>query len=496
MDSRPVLVTGATGYVGRRLVADLVATGRRVRCLVRTPAKLAAEPWIDRVEVVRGDVLDPASLPAAFAGVGAAYYLVHSIGAEARWGERDRQAAANVAAAAAAAGIDRIIYLGGLGDERAGALSPHLASRQEVGRVLAAGPVPVTELRAAVIIGSGSLSFEMLRHLVEVLPVMITPRWVDTRVQPIGIRDVLTYLVGVLEHPDARGRVFEIGGADVVTYRQMMDCYAELAGLRRRIILPVPVLSPRLSSAWVSLVTPIPATVARPLIDSLVNEVVVRDPSIRDVVPHEPMTCREAIGAALRRLERLEVVTRWTDADQRGRDPADPLPSDPTWAGARVYQDRQVVDVEAAPGAVFAEVCSLGGDRGWLVGERLWALRGLLDRTVGGVGMRRGRRHPTEVRVGDVVDFWRVEALETDRLLRLRAEMRLPGDAWLEWRLQPLGGGRTRLVQRAVFRPKGLLGRCYWAAVAPFHRFIFGPLARALARSARRRPTGVAERVS
>jgi uncharacterized protein YbjT (DUF2867 family) len=478
-----VLVTGATGYVGRRLVSELVAAGRSVRALARTPAKLAAEPWAGSVEIVRGDVLDPASLDAALAGVGAVYYLVHSIGADARWGERDRTAAANVAVAAARAGARQIVYLGGLGDERSGSLSPHLASRQEVGRVLAAGPVPVTELRAAVIIGSGSLSFEMLRHLVEVLPVMVTPRWVRTRVQPIAIRDVLTYLTGVLDRPEAYGRVFEIGGADVVTYRELMDLYAQEAGLRRRLIVPVPVLTPGLSSRWVSVVTPIPASVARPLIDSLVNEVVVRDPAIEHVVPHRPLGCREAVAAALRRSERGEVRTRWTDAELRGADPADPLPSDPDWAGARIYEDRQVIEVGAQPGAAFAAVCALGGNRGWLVGERLWALRGALDRLVGGVGMRRGRRHPTEVRVGDVVDFWRVEDVEPGRLLRLRAEMRLPGDAWLEWRVEPAPGG-SRLEQRAVFRPRGLLGRVYWALVTPFHRGIFRPLAVELARRA------------
>ncbi|MBK5287145.1 MAG: NAD(P)H-binding protein, partial [Acidimicrobiia bacterium] len=278
---RHVLVAGATGYIGRRLVSELVAAGHTVRCLARTPNKLDTEVWRADVEVVAGDVLDRESLPTAFAGIEVAYYLVHSIGSQSDWQARDTTAAGNFREAAAEAAVEQIVYLGGLGDDAGGALSPHLASRHEVGRVLADGPVPLTELRAAVVIGSGSASFEMLRHLVEVLPIMTTPRWVETRVQPIAVRDVLVYLTGVLGHPDAYGKVFEIGGADVVTYREMMNIYAECAGLRRRIILPVPVLSPKLSSLWVGLVTPIPADLARPLIDSLVNEVVVVDPSIR-----------------------------------------------------------------------------------------------------------------------------------------------------------------------------------------------------------------------
>jgi hypothetical protein len=344
--------------------------------------------------------------------------------------------------------------------------------------VLASGPVPSTELRAAVVIGSGSASFEMLRHLVEVLPVMTTPRWVETRVQPIAVRDVLAYLTGVLGNRDAYGKVFEIGGDDVVTYHEMMDMYAQAAGLRKRLIVPVPVLSPRLSSLWVGLVTPIPADLARPLIDSLVNEVTVHDHAIDKVVPHNPFGCRKAIELALRRVGDVDLSTRWTDAELYGRTPADPMPTDPDWAGATMLIDCQDVHTRATPEALYREVCALGGDRGWLVGTWLWALRGGMDRLVGGVGMRRGRRHPTELRVGDVVDFWRVEALEPARLLRLRAEMRLPGDAWLEWSITPgLDPDVTVFTQRALFHPRGLFGRAYWYAVAPFHRFIFGPLA-------------------
>ena len=482
-----VLVAGATGYIGRRLVAELVGAGHEVRCLARTPGKLDAETWRASVDVVTGDVLDRESLDAAFRDVEVAYYLVHSIGSDADWQQRDRTAAENFRDAAAGAGVTQIVYLGGLGDDAGGSLSPHLASRHEVGRVLGSGPVPLTELRAAVVIGSGSASFEMLRHLTDVLPVMTTPRWVETRVQPIAVRDVLAYLTGVLGNADAFGRVFEIGGSDVVTYHQLMDLYAEVAGLPARIIIPVPVLSPRLSSLWVGLVTPIPADLARPLIDSLVNEVVVHDHSIDSVVPHRPIGCRDAIDLALRRVGELDVYTSWTDAELYGRTPADPVPADPDWAGATVLTDRQVVDTSASPESLFREVCALGGDRGWLVGSWLWAVRGWIDLAIGGVGTRRGRRHATDLRVGDVVDFWRVEALEAPRLLRLRAEMRLPGDAWLEWSIEPAGTG-SRIVQRALFRPRGLLGRAYWYSVAPFHRFIFGPLtARLVERAARSR---------
>jgi uncharacterized protein YbjT (DUF2867 family) len=429
------------------------------------------------VEVVRGDVSDRDSLDDAFDRVELCFYLVHSIGAEADWEHRDRDAAANFRDAAAAAGVRQIVYLGGLGDATAGPLSPHLASRHEVGEVLADGPVPVTELRAAVIIGSGSASFEMLRHLVERLPAMVAPKWVDTPVQPIGVADVIAYLVGVLGREEAFGRVLQIGGADRLTYREMMHSYARVAGLRHRPILPVPVLSPRLSSLWIGLVTPVPSSLARPLVDSLVNPVVVTDDAIRSLVPIEPIDCETAIARALRRIGEAAVLTRWTDAELHGRTPADPMPADPDWAGGTVLEDRQVRRTSAGAEEVFAEVCRVGGDAGWPSADWLWAARGALDRLAGGPGMRRGRRHPSELRVGDVVDFWRVEALEPGRLLRLRAEMLLPGDAWLTWEVadEPDGSGAT-VAQTASFHPRGVWGRAYWCAVAPFHRLVFGPM--------------------
>ncbi|WCO66353.1 SDR family oxidoreductase [Iamia majanohamensis] len=470
--SQTVLVTGATGYIGGRLVPELLAAGHRVRCLVRTPAKLADAEWHDRVEVVEGDLGDGASVGEAMEGVDSAYFLVHSMGGAKDFAAQDREFASTFRDAAAKAGVSRLVYLGGLGDDDDPDLSDHLKSRHEVGRVLADGPVPVTELRAAVIIGSGSASFEMLRSLVEVLPAMVTPRWVRNRCQPIAIRDVLFYLVTVISTPEAEGRVLEVGGADVLSYADMMRTYAEVAGLKRRIIRPVPVLTPTLSSRWVGLVTPLPAALARPLVESLISEVYVTDRPIGEVIPHDPVGFERALELALRRISDLEVTTRWSDAALPGRTPADPLPTDPDWSGGRLLLDEQEVTTEAPPEAVFATVEGIGGDRGWYVTPFLWSARGVIDKLVGGVGMRRGRRHPDRMGVGDAVDFWRVEAVEPPSLVRLRAEMRLPGEAWLEWRIDR-DDGRTRVRQRALFHPRGLLGRAYWYVLVPFHVLIF-----------------------
>jgi uncharacterized protein YbjT (DUF2867 family) len=464
-----VLVTGASGYVGGRLVMVLLERGYRVRCLVRTPAKVASAPWREHVEIVHGDV--GGDVTAAMDEVDAAFYLVHSIGSSVAWAEHDRVVAGNFRRAAEAAGLRRIIYLGGLGDHSSGELSEHLASRQEVGVELAAGSVPVVELRAAVIIGSGSASFEMLRYLVEVLPAMVTPRWVDTRCQPVAIRDVLHYLVESLT-ADVTGRVLDVGGPEVLTYRDMMAQYAEVAGLRPRLVLRVPFLTPGLSSRWIGLVTPIPPSLARPLIQSLVNDVVVTGLAAADVMPTEQLAYREAVRLALGRALTGDVPTSWARAELGGRPPAEPQPTDPAWAGGTVYRDRRERHVAASPAEVFQVVCSIGGRHGWYAGDWLWNVRGVLDSLIGGVGMRRGRLHPHQLSVGDPLDFWRVEALEPDRVLRLRAEMRLPGDAWLQWQIDPTPTGAT-IVQTARFHPRGLLGRAYWLAVVPFHRLIF-----------------------
>jgi uncharacterized protein YbjT (DUF2867 family) len=500
-----VLVTGATGYIGGRLVPALLERGHEVVCAARSPGKLDARSWRTQVEVARVDVLDRPSLDAAMTGIDAVYHLVHSMDGERSFAERDRLAAANVRDAAAGAGVQRIIYLGGLG-RADDTLSDHLGSRQEVGEVLAAGPVPVTELRAAIILGSGSASFEMLRQLVEVLPIMITPRRVTTRCQPVAIRDVLAALCDVLETEVAAGRVYELGGPDVLTYAELMQTYARVAGLRRRIILPVLVLTPRLASLGVGLVTALPTGLARPLIDSLVNEVVVTDDSFQRDLPREMIPVEEALRLALARVQDLDVPTTWASAGGRatpgsnerpatpldtppvpsapiGRGPEGPQPDDPGWAGGTVLADEREVRAVAPPEAVFAAVVALGGARGYHTPSWMWEIRGLLDELIGGIGLRRGRRHPTQLAVGDVVDFWRVESLERPNLLLLHAEMKVPGEAWLEFRITPDGHG-SRLSQRARFQPRGLWGRLYWYAMVPFHGVIFPRMARALATEA------------
>jgi uncharacterized protein YbjT (DUF2867 family) len=475
-----VLVTGATGYIGGRLVPLLLEAGHEVRCLSRDPGRLDGLPWRERVEVARGDVLDPASLAAPLDGCDAAYYLVHAMAEGAGFDERDRVGAAGFRDAAAAAGLQRLVYLGGLAPEGA-TLSKHLDSRHEVGRLLAAGPVPVTEFRAAVIIGSGSMSFEMLRYLTEVLPVMTTPRWVRNRCQPIAVSDVLSLLVRALDDPEPVSRVLEIGGPDILSYQDMMQGYAEEVGLRR-FIIPVPLLSPRLSSLWVGLVTPLPPRVARPLVEGLRAEVLVRDDAARRVFPHDPLPYREALRLALATPPEA-VATRWSDA---APSPAHPAPGDPEWSGGTVFTDRRVVPTDAEPHQLFWAFSRIGGDVGYYGLTWAWKLRGALDRLVGGVGLRRGRRHPEHLREGEALDFWRVDRITPGRMLRLQAEMRLPGVAYLQWEIDPMEDG-SDLVQTAIFRPRGLLGRLYWFVMAPFHSYIFPRMAWKMAAAAEER---------
>ncbi len=475
-----VLVTGATGYIGGRLAPRLLQAGYRVRCLVRDPARLQGRPWLDQIEVVAGDLLQAETLPAAMAGVSAAYYLVHSMAAGDGFHERDLTAARNFAEAARAARVGRIIYLGGLGDPDA-PLSPHLRSRQATGDALREAGVPVTEFRAGVIVGSGSLSFELIRYLVERLPVMIGPRWVYTCVQPIGVRNVLEYLIAALETPESVDEILEIGGADVVTYGDMMLGYACARGLKRRLI-SVPVLTPRLSSLWVHLITPIPAAIAQPLIEGLRNEVVVRDDKAKQMFPEiHPFDYQTCVELALTRLESGEVETMWTDALMTTQGDVPPVIL--TTLEGLNFEHRQLV-VCAPPSAVYCTLVGLGGARGWLYLNWVWHLRGLLDRLVGGVGMRRGRRDPNDLRVGDALDFWRVEAVEPDHLIRLRAEMKVPGQAWLQFHVHPLTEERSTLSQTAYFAPKGVPGFLYWYGLYPIHKIVFAGMIRKIAERA------------
>jgi len=475
-----VLVTGATGYIGGRLAPRLLEAGYRVRVLARDPSRLQGREWLYQVEVARGDVLKAETLPAAMAGVDVAYYLVHSMSDTADFHQRDLAAARNFAEAARAAGVQRIIYLGGLGDPNAD-LSHHLRSRQATGQALREAGVPVTEFRAAVVVGSGSVSFEMIRYLTERIPVMICPRWVYTRAQPISIRNVLDYFVAALNTPESVGRIIEIGGTDVLTYGEMMIGYAEVRGLRRW-LLPVPVLTPRLSSYWVHLVTPIPAAIARPLIQGLRNEVVVRDDSARQLFPDvEPIDYRTAVRHALADLDAGSVETAWSDALVTSQGDAAPVAL-ATQQGMIIEQRRRIVTAPADQ--VYVVFAGLGDRRGWLYANWAWRLRGVIDRLVGGVGLRRGRRDPNDVRVGDAVDFWRVEEVVSERKLRLRAEMKAPGRAWLQFEAQPQSDGRTVLLQTAFFAPKGLFGLLYWYLLYPIHRLIFSGMIRRIAQRA------------
>jgi uncharacterized protein YbjT (DUF2867 family) len=474
-DDRHVLLTGATGYVGGRLLTQLVNRGYRVRCLARNPTNLAN--WVPAgVEVVAGDVTDRGSLAAAFAQIDAAFYLVHAMGDASAFEARERTGAVNFGAAAQAAGVKRIVYLGGLGDDRSD-LSPHLRSRQQVGRILRESGVPTIELRASIVIGSGSLSFELVRALTEHLPVMITPRWVSVLAQPIGIQDLLAYLVEALDVPITQSTVVEVGGADQVSYLAMMREYARQRGLRR-VMIRVPLLTPRLSSLWLGLVTPVYARVGRKLIESIRHPTVVTTDVARRLFSVRPVGVAEAIRAALDNEDREFAETRWSDAMSAAGHPG----ASPSIHSGLRLTDRREVEVQATPSQCFATVAGLGGRMGWPPYTWLWRIRGFIDLVCGGVGMRRGRPEGRALRVGDPLDFWRVEQYQPGERLRLAAEMKVPGRAWLEFSVVPRAGGSSLIRQTAEFDPRGLAGLLYWYLLVPVHALVFRGMLRSVAR--------------
>lgn len=474
---KSVLVTGATGYIGGRLVPRLLAAGYKVTVLVRSPQKLVDVPWARLVTVIEGDLTDPVAVGKACKGQDVFYYLVHSMGAMGDFEKIETLAAHTVAKAAAEAGVGRIVYLGGLHPE-GNNLSVHLTSRKRVGEILLASGVPTVAFQAGVVIGSGSTSFEMIRHLTDVLPYMPAPKWVRNFIQPIAVRDVLYYLVAAADVLPEVNRTFDIGGPDVLRYGQMMNGYALEAGLRQRAIASLPVLTPWLASQWVNLVTPIPRRIAIPIIASLQHDCVMSEHDIDELIPPPPgglTRYRQSVHLALAKEEAGEVETTWQNSSVLGA-PSDPLPSDPDWAGRMVFVDLKERHTDASAEKLWAVIEGIGGANGWYSFPLAWALRGWMDKLVGGVGLRRGRRNAQTLHTGEALDFWRVEKLERGHLLLLRAEMKVPGLAWLEMTVTPDAEGAT-YRQRAIFFPKGLSGRLYWFAILPFHGIIFNGMA-------------------
>ncbi|MFL7867677.1 MAG: SDR family oxidoreductase [Anaerolineales bacterium] len=470
-----ILVTGATGYVGGRLVPRLLDAGHIVRVLVRNPSQLQGRIWIKNVEIVQGDVLNPTSLAKAMDGMEVAYYLIHSMSRKKDFQQRDQALAHAFGQAAKKAGMKRLVYLGGLGNPGQH-LSLHLQSRHVIGRILANYGVPLVEFRAAIVVGSGSAAFEMLRYTVEGLPILFCPTWVNTYIQPISIHDVLSYLIAALGLSDAQvgqHRIVEIGGADVLTYHDMMRGYAKARGLRRPMLV-VPFLSLNICATLMHWITPIPASLAYALIASMRNTVVVTDDSAQTLFPDiHPRDYATSLERALARITADLVETTWSDAQISST--GDVAPVMLTSQEGLLYE-RRWINTTLSADAVYRSFTSLGGDRGWLYADWTWLARGIIDRMVGGVGFRRGRRDPNKLRVGDALDFWRVEALEPGRLMRLRAEMKVPGLAWLQYQVIPKSSQECTLVQTAFFEPKGLLGLAYWYLLYPIHGFIFSNL--------------------
>ena len=468
-----VLVTGASGYVGGRLIQELLLRKFKVRVMVRDVRKVSSQPWFAQVEFVEASAESPENLDKALKNIDTAFYLIHSINTGSNFDETEARLAQNFAEAAERQNVGQIVYLGGIANDKN--ISKHLKSREQTGISLASTSVPVLEIRAGIIIGSGSASFEMLRHLTHRLPIMTTPKWVLNRTQPIAIRDVLWYLVQAAGLKKPVSGIFDIGGPEVLTYEEMMQTFAKISGLRKRLIIKIPVLTPALSSLWIGLVTPVPSSIAKPLVNSLISEVVA-DPkrSIDSLIPKPDqglLPLATAIELALMKISAHDVVTRWSDANSLTA-PWARAQSDPAWAGEKTYVDSRVRITRVPVPAVWAAIEKIGGEHGWYGSDFLWYLRGLMDRMIGGVGLRRGRRDPDHLHVGESLDFWRVEEIIPGQKLRLYAEMILPGKAWLQFEVTE-ANGQTRVIQEAIFSPRGLGGQLYWAAVVPFHTFIF-----------------------
>lgn len=486
MSAKLVLVTGATGYVGGRLVRELIDEGLRVRVLVRDKAKTHGHSWAQDVEISVGDASSYEDVKAALQGVDTCYYLLHSLNIGPHFAEVENNMAQVFADAAKNADVRQIVYLGGINNDAA--QSQHLSSRAQVGTALRSSGIPTIELRAGMVLGSGSASFEMLRHLTHRLPIMTTPKWINNRTQPIAVRDVLWYLKKCATIDAPHSGIFDIAGPDTLTYAELMQLFAKASRLPRRIIISIPVLTPTLASHWIGLVTPLPRSLAKNLVQSLISEVVAdENKKIDAIIPGPPgglLNVQTAIELALERVNNAQVDTRWSDAKSHNS-PWNKSSTDPDWAGVSTFKDERVVASEKPAADIWRQIESIGGATGWYGADLLWSIRGMIDTAVGGAGLRRGRRDPFKLRAGESLDFWRVEEIEHGRYLRLKAEMKLPGEAWLEFELEPASNGLGTVIrQKATYIPRGLFGRIYWYGIAPFHFLVFPTMIKNIEKSA------------